>query len=155
MGFILRQTLALLVPCLMNIVTWWKHAAMGEQPLGSVPVSAQLSENDRNHCGGSRCSQWYHKERTGKKTFEKKGILETLAKLHLVSSREDSVRAEIWSEPCWGIALEKSWEAPETSPAITGLVGVHILCHDPTEGQKSVTCRAEIPAILWMGSKGS
>lgn len=95
MGFILRQNLAPLVHCLMNVVTWWKHAAVGEQLLGSVPVSAQLSENFRNPCGGSRYSQWYHKERIDKRTFEKESILKTIAKLHLASSREDSVREEI------------------------------------------------------------
>lgn len=155
MGFILRQNLAPLVHCLMNVVTWWKRAAMGEQPLGSVPMSAQLSENDRNHCGGSRCSQWYHKERADKKTFEKKGILKTLAKLHLASSREDSVRTEIWSQPCCGIALEKIWEAPESFPAIAGYWCGFTFCVMTLQMQRSVTLRAAIPAILWMGSKGS
>ena len=93
---------------------------MGGQPLGSAPVSAQLSEKDINCCGGSRCSQWYHKERTDRNTFGKKDMLKILANLHLVGSREDLVRAEMKREPCWGIALEQSGEAPEASPATTG-----------------------------------
>lgn len=110
-------------------VAWWTWSLdggmlpWGGQPLGSVPVSAQLSEKDINRCGGSRCSQWYRKERTDRYTSGKKGMLKILANLHLVGSREDSVRAEMKREPCWGIALEQSREAPEASPATTGCQG--------------------------------
>lgn len=109
---------------------------MGGQPLGSVPVSAQLSEKDINRCGGSRCSQWYHKERTDRNTFGKKGVLKIVANLHLVGSREDSVRAEMRREPCWGVAMEQSREAPEASSATTGCQGGQVVFDDPADAEE-------------------
>lgn len=135
MGFILRQNLAPLVHFLMNVVTRWKCFAMGEQPLGCPCVRSALREWQKPPWRKQMFPVVWQRKNRQEDIWEEGHAKDSSKTAFGVFKGGFSESRDLE----WVLLGDSSGEKLRSSRDLPShhrlLVGVHVLCDDPTEAE--------------------